>query len=79
MGKIPKAWITSPSPITGDLPRHIPLKPRFGLREQHGNGLLKLNITDDYQVSEINKTTGVLETGVPGSPNVSLSMERTHS
>ena len=78
-GWLSRGWISKPAIIAPDLLREIPLTPRFGFREAHGEDPPRIRLVDDYKISGINATRDLLETSVPESLTTTHLLARTHA
>lgn len=50
-----------------------PLTPRFGIPEQHGEGVLKIRTIDDFRASGINNILDTVDTSIPENLDVALA------
>ena len=73
-----KGWVTTPVPLTEHVAQNLPLSPRFGIWEQHGNGPKKVRVIDDFKASKVNDLLALADTCVPETLDVFLAMLVAH-
>ena len=70
----PLGWIAEPTPLNENSLSTVQLTPRFAKYEQHGNIAQKVRLLDDFKVSGINSMIDTMETSIPDSLDVFLSL-----
>ena len=71
-------WASTPVPLDEHVARRLPLSPRFGIWEQHGNGPRKIRVIDDFKASKVNDLLSTSDTCVPETLDVFLAMLMAH-